>query len=69
MQITEKGTLLMRNHIGSAEGEGKSYDLATSLNGSPMVQSSVTGRTFHLAWDDIVKLAIEAGIDNEPEDQ
>ena len=66
-KIIEKDVLMMKTFIGSAEMSGKSYELSTSMNGAPMVQSNQTGRWFALTWDDIIKMALEAGIDKEKE--
>lgn len=66
--IHEKGTLLMRETVGTAtlDDTGIEYELTTTMGRNPLVTSMKTGRTFDLSWNDLVDIAIDAGIDNEP---
>ncbi len=69
-KLHEKDDLILRSGIGNASDPktGLVYEMTTTLGDiSPLVKSMKTGRTFHLAWTDIIELAIEAGIDEEPE--
>lgn len=56
-------TMFLRVNAGTAKSDGVTYELTTSLAGSPIVNSSKTGKYFTLSWEDICNLAIEAGID------
>ena len=69
-EIIEKDKLLMRVHVGEAKDEenGIEYHLSTSLaTSTPMVSSSKTGRIFTISWGDILEMAIQAGINEEPD--
>ena len=59
-----KGTLIMRQHVGEAtDDEGREYELTLTMGMEPIVRSEQTGKYYILDWDDIISLAIEAGID------
>lgn len=62
-----KGALFLREHVGTVkDDEGNEYDVALNMGGmSPMVESKQTGQYFSLSWQEIVKMAVEAGIDKE----
>ena len=65
-KIEPKGTLCMRQHAGKGEAAGIEYELCTGIaSGSPVIRSSKTGKWFFLSWEDILNLAIEAGINDE----
>lgn len=67
MTIIEKDALLLRVVVGEcSDDDGNSYEMTTSTDMTPLIKSHQTGRTFHLSWQDIMELAIEAGIDKEP---
>lgn len=56
--------LCLRQHIGQAQDEaGLSYEVSICPGGSPHVISRQSGRQWTLSWDELVKLAIGAGID------
>lgn len=68
--IKPKGTLILREQVGEAEAEnGNSYELTTSVSsGQPIVRSQKTGKWFLLSWQEIIDLAVEAGVDlDEPQ--
>lgn len=62
-----KKTLFLRNEVGVAmAGNGDGYDCSSNFaTYEPIVHSVQTGKWFVLSWKDIVKLAVEAGIDKE----
>ena len=66
--IVEKGTLIFRDPIGDSELDGKIYSVSRgSSTHTPHVQSETTGRTYVFTWEELVKIAILAGIDEEPD--
>ena len=67
-KIIEKDTMILRKFIGEAEDEGKKYEICVNMNGSPLIESKQTGKYYSLGWEDILKMAVEAGID-EPREE
>jgi hypothetical protein len=65
--IHSKDTLMLRVYCGTAKSADEGYDLTTSTSGNPIVQSKSTGKFFSLGWQEIIGLAIEAGINNPEE--
>lgn len=66
--IHPKTKLFMRESVGNAQDDEKgiTYELNTNFgNGIPIVRSSKTGKHFTLSWEDIIDLAVKAGIDEE----
>ncbi|MGB6053777.1 MAG: hypothetical protein WBG17_00910 [Burkholderiaceae bacterium] len=67
-KIHPKNTLFMHVHCGTAsDGEGQEYDLATGLGGGLYIFSKTTGKTWALDWQEALRLAVDAGIDNAEE--
>jgi hypothetical protein len=66
-KVHPKEKLFLRQFVGTAkDGEGRDYEMALNMAGfHPVIQSKKTGKYFVLGWDDIIRLAIGAGIDNE----
>jgi hypothetical protein len=65
-KIYKKDTLFLRVAVGKATKKttGIVYQMATIANtGVPVIQSEKTGQWFTLGWDEIISLAINAGID------
>lgn len=62
-------TMFFRDEVGKAEGSnGLAYEMSLNMAGShPIVMSRKTGKWFTLSWHDIVKMAVDAGIDEEGE--
>jgi len=60
--IHPKTAVFMSQHVGAA---GDEFELMTSMNLSPMIQSRVTGKTWSLGWQELVQLAIAAGVNKE----
>lgn len=63
-------TLFMQTAVGTAKREdgGGQYELGCGgwgAGGPPIVRSKKTGQFYTLSWDDIVSLAINAGVDEE----
>lgn len=67
-EILPSRTLLFRQHVGEANLGDDSYEMTASVSDfSPIVRSNQTGKWFTLGWEDILRLAIAAGVDS-PED-
>lgn len=65
-QVHPKNSLFLRIDCGTAsDDEGHVYELSTGLGGGLYVKSRVTGRIWSLGWQEAVRLAVEAGIDEE----
>lgn len=63
-KIHGKGFMTLHMDCGTAKTDEYKLDLSTNAsNGSPMVRNSVTNKWFTLNWQEIIDLAIEAGID------
>ena len=60
-------TLFFRSDVGEiADDEGNKYECTTNVGGEhPIIRSKQTDKWFTLTWADIVRLAIEAGIDKK----
>ena len=56
-------SMFFRNHVGTADDGERKFELATSMNGTPILQSAKTGKWFLLSWQEIIDLAEKAGID------
>ena len=58
-------TLFFREAAGEAtDSEGNKYEVSTNIaEGVPIVHSRQSKKWFVLPWKDIIKLAVEAGID------
>lgn len=68
-KIIGSGTMILRNAVGEAKTDsGLKYEICSNMNASPLIRSEQTGKSFSLSWDDVLKLAIEAGIDEPEED-
>lgn len=66
-EIMPEGTLIMRQSIGTFQNEDgeDAYKAETTMTGVPLIHSKKTGKYFALQWQDILKLARKAGIDDE----
>ncbi len=64
-RIIPAKAMILRHNVGTATGEdGTEYEMTTSVTDrSPLVKSSKTGKTFSLSWNDIINLAVQAGVD------
>ena len=56
-------SMFFRTHVGTADDGERKFEMATSMNGAPILQSAKTGKWFLLSWEDIISLADKAGID------
>ena len=66
--ISEENKIIPRQVVGDATDDetGIRYMcFVNTLSLQPMVCSSKTNKIFMLSWEDIIKLAIKAGIDND----
>lgn len=60
-------SMFLRVAIGTAQADDLSYELTASVGGLPMIQSTKTGKTWSIGWNELIELAIAAGIDEESE--
>lgn len=68
--ILEKNKMLLRTCVGTCEVNGHELELGhATFNGQPYVYNPKTCRTFYLTWEEIVGLAIERGILDNPESE
>lgn len=63
--IEPKTAMFLRTYVGTAEDEGKVYDLSQSPNGAPMIRSKQTGKFAVFNWQALIELALLHGIDVE----
>lgn len=67
-KIYKSMSLFFRQHVGEAKRENSNYELSMVINDqTPLVCSKQTGKYFSISWQEIIELAIEAGIDKEGE--
>ena len=65
-EIHPKRTMFLRCHVGDARSGNTAYEMSTNASCmNPIIQSKQTGKWFTLSWQDIIELAVEAGIDAE----
>lgn len=63
-RIHAPDTMFLRMHVGEAKSGDMGYELDTNMAAAnPIVRSKQSGKWFTLSWQDIIELAIEAGID------
>ena len=56
-------SMFLRVHCGEATAGKLKYEMATLIAGMPIVESKQTGKWFTLSWQEIIDLAVKAGID------
>lgn len=63
--VEKNGPMFLRETVGKATTQdGTEYELTTNVSGAhPIVASSKTGKRFVLTWEDIIRMAQKAGID------
>lgn len=66
-EIHPRKTMFFRQTVGTIkDDEGNEYDATFNMGGlHSIIESKQTGKWFTLSWADIVKLAIEAGVDKK----
>ncbi|KKM74348.1 hypothetical protein LCGC14_1401160 [marine sediment metagenome] len=63
-KLLDKKDLYITIHVGEAKDDkGNKYSMATMVDGSPVVTNENTDKRFNLSWQDIIEIAVEAGID------
>lgn len=62
-QIHPPRTMFLRVHCGEATAGKLKYEMATAIAGMPIVESKQTGKWFTLSWQQIIDMAVKAGID------
>jgi len=64
-EVMPKKTMILRVHAGKASAGGFKYEMSNAISGQPIVQSKRTGKWFVLGWEDILSLAVKAGINKK----
>lgn len=65
-KIHDKSVLFFRQHVGEATSDDIGYEMSVNVGGlTPIVLSKKTGKWFTLGWEDIINLAVVAGINQE----
>lgn len=63
-KIHPKHTMFLRKHIGECkDDDGSEYELLVHTDNTPLIMSKQTGKYFTMPFEDIVRMAIAAGID------
>lgn len=58
-------TMFLRMECGVAKDEetGTEYELTTNIGGgSPIIRNKKTGRAWSIGWQELIDMAVEAGI-------
>lgn len=65
--IYQPGVLVAPCPIRNAKchGTGAEYSLSSLPSGAPIVTSQKTGKHFLMPWEDLIRLAQQAGVDHE----
>lgn len=66
-KMFDTDVVMIRKQVGTGNMGGKEYEMQLSVHGNPIVESKATGKMFMLTWEGIVKLAVEAGVDETEE--
>jgi len=53
----------LRIHAGEAEADGQTYELSTSTSATPLILSKTSGHTWGISWQELLDMAIAAGVD------
>jgi hypothetical protein len=67
-KIHDSKTMFLRMHVGEATDNetGIEYEMSTDLaSGQPIIHSKKTGKWWSCGWQDLIELAVKAGIDTE----
>ncbi len=63
-KVHEKSTLFFRQYVGDAKSGKLQYEMATNMGGStPIIESKQTGKWFTVSWQELIDLAVKAGVD------
>lgn len=62
-EVHPKRAMFLRTHVGTAENAKGKYELSTGMASCPMIVSPVTGKTWTINWEELIALAVEAGVD------
>jgi hypothetical protein len=64
-KIHGNDSLFLRMRVGETGSGDTVYELTVSASDhSPIIMSKTTGKWFTLSWQDLVGMAVEAGIDD-----
>lgn len=64
--LISKDALFLSVFVGNAKDQDDNeYELLTMANSNPAVRSKKTGITYFLSWQEILTMAIKAGVNNE----
>lgn len=65
MKVFPITAMILREDRGSAKDDaGIRYELATDMAGRMMVRSGKTNQWCVITWEDVLELAIEAGVND-----
>ena len=65
-KIYPNGTLVLSIEAGSAGNEERRYQLLTSgASGVPIIESKQTGKAWSISWEELIAMAVDAGIDRD----
>lgn len=63
-KIYKPKTMFFREGVGSAKSGSDEYEMSLNMGGScPIICSKTTGKWWTIGWEDLIELAVEAGID------
>lgn len=65
--IHGKSTMILRFAVGTSENDGQRYEVSTSNFHEPIFRSEKTGKYWTIKWEELIAMAIEAGIDSDEE--
>jgi hypothetical protein len=57
--------MFLRWEVGEMDVDGEKFEITTNAHKVPLITSQKTGKTFMLSWEDITKLAIQNGVNDE----
>jgi hypothetical protein len=66
--VHSKDAMLLRMSVGNAtdpDDPKREYELSSTMNGEPIVQSKTTVKSYVLNWHSIIHIAVEAGVDQD----
>jgi hypothetical protein len=62
-KIKPENILFLREAMGTANDDGEEYELSiNALKGTPIVESKRTGKQWYIEWEELIRMAIAAGI-------
>jgi hypothetical protein len=63
-KLYPKETMFFRQHVGEAKSDNLAYEMSFNVSGNaPIVHSKQTGQWWTISWQELLELAVVAGID------